>query len=57
MGIKSTSEIFQQALEKALTGLKGKRNLWDDIIVFGRMDDGSHDENLKNLMERLKKKA
>ena len=51
MGINYASEIFQQSLEEALAGLKGVRNLWDDSIVFGRKDDGSHDESLKNLME------
>ncbi|RMZ97581.1 Retrovirus-related Pol poly from transposon [Brachionus plicatilis] len=57
MGICSAAEIFQKALEKALAGLKGVRNLWDDIFVHGREDDGSHDENLKNLLERLEEKG
>ena len=57
MGISSAAEIFQRALEEALAGLKGVRNLWDDIFVYGREDDGSHDENLKILLERLEEKG
>ena len=57
MGINTASEIFQGALENALAGLKGVRNMWDDIIVFGKKDDGSHDQNLRNLLERLREKG
>ena len=27
--------------------------MWDDIFVYGRLDDGSHDENLRYLLKRL----
>ena len=57
MGISSSSEIFQGALEEALVGLKGVRNMWDDIFVYGRLDDGSNDENLRNLLKRLEEKG
>ena len=53
MGINAASEIFQGALEEALAGLKGVRNLHDDIFIHAKEADGSHDENLRNLMERL----
>ena len=46
------SEIFQHVLENALQGLKGVKNLIDDILVFGRTQE-EHDENLHALLRRL----
>mgnify|MGYP002804219367 CR=1 FL=1 len=35
-GINAASEIFQNTIEELLTGLKGCKNISDDIIVFGK---------------------
>ncbi len=53
MGVCSASEEFQHALQKALTGLSGVRNIADDIIVYAK-DEDEHDERLIALCERLK---
>lgn len=34
-GILSADEVFQNTLSTALEGLRGVRNISDDIIVFG----------------------
>ena len=54
MGVCSASETFQHVIQtQVLNGLKGVRNLADDIIVFGK-DQAEHDERLYKLCERLK---
>lgn len=53
MGISSATEIFKHVMENhVLKGLKGVKNLIDDIIVYGR-DKNEHDKNLKALLDRL----
>lgn len=54
-GLSSSAEIFQNALQNALSGLDGVRNISDDIIVFGKSQE-EHDRNLEAVFARLKEK-
>ena len=51
--INAASEIFQNEIAKLLVGLPGCKNIFDDIIVYGR-DEKEHDENLCRVLTRLK---
>ncbi|CAB3983672.1 Transposon Tf2-6 poly [Paramuricea clavata] len=52
-GINSASEVFQNAIQHALQGLNGVKNIVDDIIVWGRTQK-EHDANLQALLQRLR---
>jgi hypothetical protein len=52
-GINSASEVFQNAIQHALQGLNGVKNIVDDIIVWGRTKK-EHDDNLQALLQRLR---
>ncbi|XP_058456849.1 uncharacterized protein K02A2.6-like [Malaya genurostris] len=53
-GLCNAPDIFQEVLQrKILIGCKGVKNYLDDILIFGPTRD-EHDENLKNVMARLK---
>ena len=52
-GINAASEVFQNAIQQALQGLHGVRNIVDDIIVWGRTQT-EHDDNLQALLQRLR---
>ncbi|XP_041453694.1 uncharacterized protein K02A2.6-like [Lytechinus variegatus] len=54
-GLSSASEIYQYAIQQALSGLEGVRNISDDIIVFGK-DDKEHDHRLHAVIKRLQEK-
>ncbi|KAK3083972.1 hypothetical protein FSP39_006106 [Pinctada imbricata] len=54
-GISAAPEIFHNEIRQALQGLKGVRNLSDDIIVFGS-DQKTHDANLRAVLQRLREK-
>ena len=54
-GLSSASEIYQHAIQQALTGLEGVRNISDDIIVFGN-DNEEHDRRLRAVIERLRER-
>jgi len=54
MGVHNASEIFQNVVQtKVLTGLKGVRNIADNIIVFGTTRN-EHDERLVAVCERIR---
>ena len=55
-GINSASEVFQNAIENALRGLAGVRNIADDIILWGSTEH-EHDERLDALFSRLADKG
>lgn len=53
MGISCATEIFQHVIQtRVLVGLKGVKNMIDDIIVYGICKE-DHDRNLRKLLERL----
>ncbi|KAK3697503.1 hypothetical protein QZH41_002099 [Actinostola sp. cb2023] len=52
-GINSASEIFQKAIEEAVQGIQGARNISDDIIVFGKQQD-DHDNALRAVLQRMR---
>ena len=52
-GIHAASEVFQNAIQQALQGLHGVRNIVDDIIVWGRTQT-EHYDNLQALLQRLR---
>ena len=51
-GTNASAEIFQYALQKALQGLKGVKNIADDIVIYGHSRT-EHDENLDKCLARL----
>ena len=55
-GVNSASEVFQHAIQNALRGLPGTRNIADDIIVWGSSQQ-EHDERLSALFHRLHEKG
>ena len=54
-GINSAAEIFQNAIQIALEGLEGVRNISDDIIVFG-CNQQEHDQRLEATFKTLQEK-
>ena len=48
--------MFQNTLQKHLQGLKGVRNIADDIILYGKTHE-EHDENLEHCLARLESKG
>ncbi|XP_063965770.1 uncharacterized protein K02A2.6-like [Lytechinus pictus] len=52
-GLSSASEIYQYAIQTALQGLEGVRNISDDIVVFGK-DVEEHDIRLNAVLQRLR---
>ena len=52
-GVNSAAEIFQKSIEKELQGIKGVRNISDDIIVFGRIQT-DHDNALRAVLQRMR---
>ena len=55
-GVTSAPEIYQHAIQQALHGCEGVRNISDDIILNGK-DDQQHDERLEKLLERLQQRG
>ena len=55
-GTNAAAEIFQYTLQTALQGLKGVKNIADDIIIFGSTR-AEHDSNLDKCLQRLKAKG
>eukprot|EP00794_Sanderia_malayensis_P014472 gene14472-biopygen11586 len=54
-GTNAAAEIFQHTLQKSLQGIKGVKNLADDIIVFGSTRE-EHDHALTECLARLAEK-
>ena len=55
-GVNASAEIFQHALQQNLQGIKGVRNIADDIIVYGSTRN-EHDTALKECLHRLQQKG
>ena len=55
-GIKSAPEVYLHAIQQALYGCEGVRNISDDIILHAK-DDQQHDERLEKLLERLQQRG
>ena len=55
-GTNAAAEIFQYSLQTALEGLKGVKNIADDIIIFGATRS-EHDDNLDKCLQRLAMKG
>ena len=55
-GVNSASEVFQNAIQNALRGLPGTRNIADDIILGGSSQQ-EHDECFNALFQRLQEKG
>ena len=52
MGVHSASEIFQNVIQQVLRGLKGVKNIADNVLVYGK-ERKDHDQNLLALCKRL----
>ena len=52
-GINSAAEAFQKAIEEALQGIAGARNISDDVIIFGKHQE-EHDKALRNVLQRMR---
>ena len=55
-GTNASAEIFQYTLHKALQGLKGVKNIPDDVVIYGQSRT-EHDENLDKGLARLQNKG
>ncbi|XP_046858634.1 uncharacterized protein K02A2.6-like [Xenia sp. Carnegie-2017] len=51
-GTNSAAELFQHKLQETLLGIKGVKNIADDIIVFGS-NRADHDRALDEVLTRL----
>ena len=57
MGINCAPEIFQHVIQnEVLVGLKGVRNMADDILVWGKPSP-EHDQRLQEVCQRLREKG
>ena len=52
-GTNAAAEVFQYSLQTALQGLKGVKNITDDIIIFGATRS-EHDDNLDKCLQLWK---
>jgi len=55
-GTNAAAELFQHTLQQHLQGIKGVKNIADDILVFGSTRD-EHDRALEACLERLSEKG
>ena len=55
-GTNAASELFQHTLQQHLQGIKGVKNIADDILVFGSTRE-DHDRALEACLERLSEKG
>ena len=53
-GINSAAEIFQKSIADMLSGIKGVRNMSDDIIIFSKTEE-EHHEAIEKVLECLRK--
>ena len=51
-GTNAAAELFQHTLQQTLHGIKGTKNIADDIIVFGNTRE-EHDRALEECLTRL----
>ena len=51
-GVNSAAEVFQQTIQTVLEGIKGAKNISEDIIVQGR-DEEEHDQVLAETLKEL----
>ena len=51
-GTNAAAELFQHTLQQTLQGIKGIKNIADDIIVFGSTRE-DHDRALEKCLTRL----
>ena len=54
-GTSSASEVFQNTMQQVLSGIKGCKNISDDIIIYGRTAD-EHDTALRQVFEVAKQR-
>ena len=55
-GTNAAAELFQHTLQQHLQGIKGVKNIADDILVFGSTRD-EHDRALEACLKRLSEKG
>ena len=53
--IPTPSKVFQNAIQRAIQGLDGVKNIADDIIVWGNTQQ-QHDQRVEQLFARLQEK-
>ena len=51
-GVNSAAEVFQHTIQTVIAGIKGSRNISDDIIIYGKGDE-DHDRALYSTLDRL----
>ena len=51
-GTNSAAEVFQHTLQQVLQGIKGVRNIADDILIFGSTYE-EHNTSLEEFLQRL----
>ena len=55
-GVNSAAEVFQQTIQTVLEGIKGAKNISEDIIFQGR-DEEEHDQVLSETLKELHKSS
>ena len=55
-GTNAPAEIFQYTLQTQLQGLRGVKNIADEIIVFGKTHE-EHDSDLEQCLKRISSKG
>ena len=51
-GVNSAAEVFQHTIQTVLEGIRGAKNISDDIIVYGRSDE-DHDRALDETLRKI----
>ena len=51
-GVNSAAEVFQQTIQTVLEGIKGAKNISEDVIVQGR-DEEEDDQVLAETLKEL----
>ena len=54
-GTSNASEVFQSTIQQVLSGIKGCKNISDDIIIYGKTVD-EHDTALRQVFEVAKQR-
>ena len=54
-GVSNAPELFQRTIQQTLQGIKGCKNISDDIIIYGKNKE-EHNTALRNVLQRLREK-
>jgi len=55
-GLSNALEIFQNVIRETLESIDGAKNISDDILLFGKLQE-EHDQHLRAVFQRLREKG